>query len=103
MACLQRALCEGKPIRLPLFQLWLWAQQRCPLLMFKGDFAPTTALVGAIPTLASAGCVTSNLFISLKAQAILISLAGVEHIAVWMRRRQDCPLTVDCTTLQIGF
>lgn len=72
MACLWRALCEGKPIHLPLVWLWLKAQ-----LMFKGNFAPTIALAGAVPTLASAGHVTSNLSISLKAQSPLISLAGV--------------------------
>lgn len=71
--------------------------------MFKGDFAPITALVGVIPTLASAGCVTSNLFISLKVQALLISLAGVGHIAVGKRRRQYCPLTGDRSALQIDF
>lgn len=54
--------------------------------MFKGNFSPTAALVCAIPTLARAGCVTSNLFSSLKAQALLVSLAGVEYVAVWMRR-----------------
>lgn len=70
--------------------------------MFKGNFAPTTALVAAIPTLASAGRVTGNLFTSLKVQALLISLAGVGHIAMWMRR-QDCLLTADCSALQIGF
>lgn len=70
--------------------------------MFKGNFAPTTALVAAIPTLVSAGRVPSNLFVSLKAQALLISLAGVGHIAVWMRR-QDWPLTVDCSALLIDF
>lgn len=52
------------------------------VLIFKGSFAPTTALGGAIPTLTSAGHVPSNLFITLKAEALLISLAGVEHIAV---------------------
>lgn len=46
-------------------------------------------------------CVDS--FISLKVQALLISLAGVGHIAVWKRRRQYCPLTVDCSAFQIGF
>lgn len=66
--------------------------------MFKGNFAPTIALVGAVPTLASAGYVASNLFISLKAETPLISLAGV----VWMRR-QACPLTVVCSVLQIAF
>lgn len=71
--------------------------------MFKRNFAPIIALVGVIPTVASAGCVTSNSFISLKVQALLISLAGVGHIAVWKRRRQYCPLTVDCSAFQIDF
>lgn len=67
--------------------------------MFKGNFAPAAALVGAIPTLARAGCVTSNLFASLKAQALLISLGGVEYVAVWMRRGQDCPPSgLQCTS-----
>jgi len=63
--------------------------------MFKGNFAPTTALVGATPRLAVAGCVIVNLFIYLEAQALLTSLAGLGHVAVWMRRRQDCLLTLD--------
>lgn len=68
--------------------------------MFKGNFAPTTALAGAIPTLAGAGRVTSNLFISLKTQGLLISLAGVGHAAVWTKLPSDCS---DCSALQIGF
>lgn len=65
--------------------------------MFKGKFASAPA----IPALASAGRVSSNLFISSKAQALLISLCSVEHTAVWMRKKQGHPLAVDCSAFRL--
>jgi len=45
----------------------------CPPLNFKGNFAPTAPLVGAVPALVSSWHGTNNVLICLEAQALLLS------------------------------
>lgn len=97
VACLWIAVCGRKLICLVPIEHWQSAQQRCPHI--KRKLCTHNCFGGAIPTLTSAGHVPNNLFMTLKAEAFLISLAGVERIAVWVRR-QDCPL--DCIAFPIG-